>query len=315
MCIIAIKPAGVAKPTAEQFKAMCDTNRNGFGYMTWSKERGLQVYKTMSEADYMKHVEKIPDEQPVVYHMRIATHGSVQKKNCHPFVDATKKWGFAHNGILSIHNEGDMTDSETFFKRIAMPLIYAGIKPKSKPFDKMVDCIIGSSKFAFLNDEGMLFYYGDFIKEKGLLFSNTSYKPRVFTAWNGGSSLTGCSSRPYGGYYWGDYSRFAKYAQGKFEKVEPKQEQEKQAEHLDLNDKEYDDLCDFLQDMANMDTLHIPLNIDQILLRCTYKFPKMKTNNDDAVDYIVEACELMGLTFDYDEEEEVVEEEKQLSIC
>ena len=201
MCIVAIKPAGVQKPTQEQFDAMCTANSSGFGFMTWSKEKGLQVRKTMNKEQYIRWVNKIPDEQPVVYHMRIPTHGSVQAKNCHPFMDATKHWAFAHNGVLSISNEGDMTDSETFFKRVAMPFIYAGMLPNSKPFDKMINAIIGSSKFAFMNDKGEIFKYGNFIKEGDLFFSNDSYKPRQQVAWGCGSLSPG----KYGGHYWGYY--------------------------------------------------------------------------------------------------------------
>jgi len=183
MCIIAIKPASVKRPTDEQFKAMCSANPDGFGYMTWSKDKGLQVYKTMSESEYMKRVKKIPDEQPVVYHMRIATHGSVQAKNCHPFMSDDKHWAFAHNGILSIQNEQDMTDSETFFRRLAIPLLKLGFKPNDKgDFDAMVSTIIGGSKFVFMDKYGKIYTYGQFIHDGELYFSNSSYQPFDYRA-------------------------------------------------------------------------------------------------------------------------------------
>lgn len=178
MCIIAIKPASAKRPTNEQFKAMCQANPNGFGFMTWSKDKGLQVYKTMSEKEYMKQVKKIPDEQPVVYHMRIATHGSVQQSNCHPFLSDDKHWAFAHNGILSIQNEGDMTDSETFFRRLAVPLLKHGFRPNDNgDFDAMVNTIIGASKFVFMDAHGKIYSYGNFIHDGELYFSNSSYQP------------------------------------------------------------------------------------------------------------------------------------------
>lgn len=306
MCIIAIKPAGVAKPTAEQFKCMCDTNSNGFGYMTWSKEKGLQVYKTMDRDAYMKRVNKIPDDQPVVYHMRIATHGSVQKKNCHPFMDETKKWAFAHNGILSIHNEGDMTDSETFFKRIAMPFIYAGILPGDKAFDKMIDIIINSSKFVFMNSEGELFYYGHFIKDKGLLFSNDSYKPRVYTGYGGGLFRSG----PYGGYSWFDdyYDDCRKPVTTPVTTVvaPPKEEPKKEPEDIvthEMSDAEFDSLCDYLGDMMSPDEWHIPLTFEQISMRCAWKFKDIT----DLDEYINQALGLLELTYDEDKQPEYVQ--------
>lgn len=177
MCIIAIKPAGIKRPTNKQFENMCTANPNGFGYMTWSKEEGLIVKKTMSKKTYMKWVKNIPDEQAVVYHMRIATHGSVNENNCHPFLSDDHNWAFAHNGVLGIKNEGDMTDSETFFKRLAIPLLKVGFKPRDNgDFDAMVDAIIGSSKFVFMDKNGKLYSYGNFIHDGELYFSNSSYQ-------------------------------------------------------------------------------------------------------------------------------------------
>ena len=176
MCIVAIKPAGVKRPTNNQLKAMCENNPHGFGFMTWNKKDGLVVRKTMDYKTYKKWVTKIPDSQPVVYHARIATHGSVGESNCHPFLSDDKQWAFAHNGVLSIQNEGDMTDSETFFKRLALPLLKAGYKPNDKGvFDKMVATILGCSKFVFMDSNGNIYTYGSFIREGDLLFSNTSY--------------------------------------------------------------------------------------------------------------------------------------------
>ncbi len=191
MCIICIKPAGVQRPTKEQVNAMLTSNPDGFGYMTWSPDKGLQVRKTMDANKFAKWVEQIPDEQPVVYHARIATHGSIQERNCHPFLSADKQWGFAHNGILSIANEGDMTDSETFFRRIE-PLLAAGYTPTIEgygAFDAMVAAVIGSSKFAFLNNEGAIYHYGNFIEDGGLLFSNSSYKPYDYGEWFSGLKI------------------------------------------------------------------------------------------------------------------------------
>lgn len=178
MCVIAIKPAGVKRPPKDQLEAMCTANPDGFGYMTWSKKQGLQVRKTMDAEQFVKWVQKIPDRQPVVYHARIATHGSVNVRNSHPFLSDDKQWAFAHNGILRIQNERDMTDSETFFRRIAMPMLQAGYHPNDKgDFDAMVATIIDSSKFVFMDSDGNIYHYGVFIEDNGLLFSNASYRP------------------------------------------------------------------------------------------------------------------------------------------
>jgi len=312
MCIIAIKPAKAAKPTREMFDAMIKGNPDGFGYMTWSAEKGLQVRKTMDSKLYLKWVNKIPDEQPVVYHMRIATHGSVQVKNCHPFQDATKTWGFAHNGVLSIHNEGDMTDSETFFKRIAMPFIYAGMLPESKPFDKMVEAIIGYSKFVFLH-RGEIFKYGNFIKEGDLYFSNTSYKPYPKVTYVrpvcSGYGYTNCYGHYYGhGSLFDDFEDdfISKPASTQPAKTEPQLignviEQavstdvdvipvaDQHTYGLKMSDKDFDKMCEFLEDTSGNDFCFQFRSLENIMTLCEEKYPDA---DEDAVTLALSLCEI-----------------------
>lgn len=181
MCIICAKAKGIKRPTDEQFEAMMESNPHGFGMATFENGR-IVVRKTMLPEQYMKWVKKVKDETPAIFHMRIATHGSVSEKNCHPFISDDGQWAFAHNGILSIKNEGDMTDSETFFRRMALPLLNGGFLPHAADgaFDHMVDAIIGGSKFAFMDNTGAIMTYGPWIEDNGLLFSNTSYRPITF---------------------------------------------------------------------------------------------------------------------------------------
>ena len=174
MCIICIKKQGVEKPTQETIKVMARKNPDGFGVMYYDGQ-SLQVVKSMNLDDILKENDKITKDMPAVYHFRIATHGSVNVLNCHPFYDEQTGYGFAHNGILSIQNEGDMTDSETAFRRIILPnAILFGMD--SYEVDAAVQCVIGSSKFALLNGD-KLKYWGQFTEDLGgLLFSNGNYK-------------------------------------------------------------------------------------------------------------------------------------------
>ena len=203
MCIISVKAKGIKRPTDEQFEAMMESNPHGFGMATFENGR-IVVRKTMEPEQYMKWVKKVKDETPAIFHMRIATHGSVSEKNCHPFISDDGQWAFAHNGILSIKNEGDMTDSETFFRRMALPLLNGGFLPHAKDgaFDKMVDCIIGGSKFAFMDNTGEITAYGNWIEEDGLLFSNSSYRPYTwgfskYYPTDGGQNINSIGSGDY----------------------------------------------------------------------------------------------------------------------
>lgn len=178
MCVICAKARGVARPTNKQIDAMIASNPHGFGLATFENGQ-IIVRKTMDASVYKQWATAVPNDVPAIFHMRIATHGSINELNCHPFLSDDKQWAFAHNGVLGIQNEGDMTDSETFFKRLAMPMIHSGHLPHDKDgvFDRMVDCIIGSSKFVFMNNKGNIIRYGNWIEDGGLFFSNSSYQP------------------------------------------------------------------------------------------------------------------------------------------
>jgi hypothetical protein len=79
---------------------------------------------------------------------------------------------FAHNGILSIENRGDLTDSETFFRDIFIPAYRCG---GWKMAERTVDAIIGTSKFVFIDKNGDIKHYGNYVEDNGLLYSNTTY--------------------------------------------------------------------------------------------------------------------------------------------
>lgn len=179
MCIICAKAKGVKRPTDKQIDNMMAANPHGFGLATFENGQ-IVVRKTMDAKQYKEWATAVPKDVPAIYHMRIATHGSISEKNCHPFLSDNGQWAFAHNGILSIKNEGDMTDSETFFRRLAMPLLDAGYLPGSDEFDKMVECVIETSKFAFMDNFGRITLYGKWLKSGKLYFSNSTYEDQYY---------------------------------------------------------------------------------------------------------------------------------------
>lgn len=180
MCILVVKKKGVDYPSLEQMKNCCKANPHGFS-LSYSYKGRMRTYRTMSERDFLMEFQKIAERYPcedvaMILHARIATHGTISPHNCHCFQG--EGLSFAHNGILPIENRGDLTDSETFFRDYFIPEYR-----KSHQFtDKVVNIInnvIGSSKFAFLQPNGYIHYFGNFINEDGLLFSNYSYLPRL----------------------------------------------------------------------------------------------------------------------------------------
>lgn len=135
MCVIIAKERGFELPSKSFLKKAWDTNPDGAGIMysngdtVWGHKGFMSFkgfYKFLSTLDSQIGLK----DYNVVLHFRIATHGSVNKENTHPFIisnndkelkamDFTSKvGGFAHNGILSGFGSAKSSDSMEFCKKI-----------------------------------------------------------------------------------------------------------------------------------------------------------------------------------------------------
>ncbi len=175
MCILIAKPKGVTMPKTSVLKECWENNPDGAG-IAWSKDGKVSIEKGFMKWEELKAYLDVNsfDDVSALIHFRIATHGTVKAENTHPFV-VNNEIVAAHNGVLSIKNEGDWTDSETFFKRICNPVLKS-YSINSKVFKRLVDATIGASKLAFLNSKGRIKMFGEFIEDGGVYFSNDSYK-------------------------------------------------------------------------------------------------------------------------------------------
>jgi hypothetical protein len=168
MCVIIIKPAGIEMPEKNILQRAAIFNPHGFGLCT--KER---LYKTVNENLFLRETSKIRKNEAAILHFRLATTGSVKAANCHPFI--SKGVCFAHNGILNVNTCKDMTDSETFFRREAMPLVdkYGyGSHKFSYCMQKRAE--IEHSRFAFMYG-GDILMYGNFENYRGCFYSNMRF--------------------------------------------------------------------------------------------------------------------------------------------
>lgn len=180
MCIIAIKKAGVQFPDIQTVETMCDNNPDGFA-VVWhsSRDKYSRVYRTMNRERFLKRYKMIVRHNDyrttsLYIHARIATHGSLKQSNCHGFVDTKTRLCFAHNGILGIKNRDDLTDSETFFRDYFIPTFRHGGWYEA---EMLIKDIIGYSKFVFMDGDGGIRHFGNYIHEyNGMLYSNTSYQ-------------------------------------------------------------------------------------------------------------------------------------------
>lgn len=180
MCIIAIKDAGVQFPTLDTVETMCDNNPDGFA-VVWHKagDKHSRVYRTMDRDKFLKRYKMIIRNHDyktttMYIHARIATHGSLKQSNCHGFVDHNTRLCFAHNGILGIKNRDDLTDSETFFRDYFIPVYRHGGWFEA---EKLIKDTIGYSKFVFMDGDGHLRKFGNYIRDNaGVLYSNHSFR-------------------------------------------------------------------------------------------------------------------------------------------
>ena len=179
MCIICIKNRGVNFPTVERVQAMCDNNSDGFSIVISDGVNKPKINKTLNKERFLTIYRKVlreydPETTTMFIHARIKTHGTQRIENCHGW----KEHGviFAHNGILSVKNRDDMTDSETYFRDIFSTAFAVGGWDMA---ERTINAVIGTSKFVFMEDNGDIKHYGCYIKDdNGVLYSNSSYTPR-----------------------------------------------------------------------------------------------------------------------------------------
>lgn len=198
MCIIAIKPREVAYPSYKRVKNMCENNSDGFAIVWHVKGEPVRNYRTLNEKKFLKKYNEITSaykakDVSLFIHARIKTHGTQKLENCHGWIEDKIGLAFAHNGILSIKNRDDMTDSETFFRDIFAPVFEIGGWSAG---ERAIKACIGTSKFCFMDMYGNLIHYGNYIKgDDGILYSNDSYLERTWAKYGvGGYYGTGYRS-------------------------------------------------------------------------------------------------------------------------
>lgn len=186
MCIIIHKDAGVKAPTEEVLKRCLSTHKDGFGAM-WRVDDKIAIQKGLYNLkEVVKLVNRLPVDTEAAFHFRMATHGKVSAGNCHPFpiskhneaLTSTAGYfptGLMHNGIIygfGSRNTGTQSDTMNFIKylsRRAPALTMGGMQRHIKG---------GYGKFVIFTPWGT-YKFGHFIEEKGLFYSNNTYKDLV----------------------------------------------------------------------------------------------------------------------------------------
>lgn len=216
MCIAIIKPSGIPLPHEDILHLSFCANSHGAGLSTISEDGGFMISKGYFDFDeYYSALKKYVSTDNLAFlHMRIATHGNVDKGNCHPF-PVCDDYGlmrydeidnadmvFMHNGMLSIDTDSkEVSDTMTFNKMLYM----GGVNPFNHRAKMLIEEIIDGSRIAFMkmdtNGKPIYRKYGDgWIKSDGVWYSNYSFCSPLYP------TPTSTKVTNYGGYGFSNYT-------------------------------------------------------------------------------------------------------------
>jgi len=200
MCIAILQKAG-EELSKETFYQCWRRNPDGAGLM-FANHGEIRIYKELDSVDkfyntYKRVLASEAKGRDMVVHFRIATHGSIVKRNCHPF-RINQRIAFAHNGI--IHNVStkrykDASDTRVFAKEVLSQLP-DGFETCQATM-RMVEEFIGRSKLILLDNKGNSSIANEHMGEwvGDIWFSNGSHvcsKPvnKSFDKWEANASGT-----------------------------------------------------------------------------------------------------------------------------
>ena len=201
MCIICVKPAGISLPAEDLINNMWENNPDGAGYMYPENgktviRKGFMSYKDLQKS--VKSVEKRKDTThlPMIFHFRIGTSGGNIPACTHPFpvttniqamrkLKTTATLACAMNGIIpGIKGYKKTSDTMEYISE-QLAYLYKLVPNFWTMQNGQIMVANGSnSKWAFMSGAGKVGIIGDFIEDKGLLFSNSSYKKQIWTKWD-----------------------------------------------------------------------------------------------------------------------------------
>lgn len=180
MCIIIVANKNKKIPN-EHIKLASELNCDGFG-ISASVNNKLFVYKSISinSDDIIKLYNSIRQVATgdIVLHFRLATHGDVSDKLCHPFY-VNKDLVMFHNGVIrdsiSGYNEHNKNESDTkAFVNNALKNFKKGFQ-NNKTIMNMINETLGEyNKLCFLDNTGKTTYTSSskWVEYNGILYSN-----------------------------------------------------------------------------------------------------------------------------------------------
>ncbi len=184
MCLIIANPNCEHVPASYIVNAY-DTNPHGFGVM-YAKNGILKIKRGIMPVSMVNRIfEELEEtDTPYVAHFRMATHGTLNASNCHPFAVSGRLngIGMVHNGVLSGKewNDEHKSDTALFVNRIQTHLMTGDFEAEDlfKPDVEILSpyhASIGSDKLVFMNGNGEISFYNEWNGAwmEGIWYSNT----------------------------------------------------------------------------------------------------------------------------------------------
>lgn len=183
MCIAIYKPAGKVIDRDTLHRCYLK-NKDGCGFAYFKTDGELVIMKSMNFDSFYEDYEfhsVVNADRPFLVHFRIATHGTVDIYNCHPF-QIDENHVMIHNGI--IHNirkcpDKKRSDTQMFVDDILKEL------PREWMFNwgitNLIEDYIGGSKVVVLAANDSVTIYNESKGEwaDDIWYSNSGYKEVV----------------------------------------------------------------------------------------------------------------------------------------
>ena len=195
MCIICVSPKRVRQPNVTTIRRMFQNNPDGAGYMV-ARDGKVTISKGFMDVDeYIEAIraEHFTAKDPVVYHFRISTQAGVNPQMTHPFplsnriehmkvLDVECSCGVAHNGVIRLTTDPrnrEYSDTALFIANYLSLIIREPGDLKDERVLKLIHRLAGS-KLAIMDADGYIATVGEYINQKGLLFSNASFETDTY---------------------------------------------------------------------------------------------------------------------------------------
>ena len=195
MCIICVSPKRVRQPNVTTIRRMFQNNPDGAGYMVARDGKVIISKGFMNVDEYIEAIraEHFTAKDPVVYHFRISTQAGVNPQMTHPFplsnriehmkvLDVECSCGVAHNGVIRLTTDPrnrEYSDTALFIANYLSLIIRAPGDLKDERVLKLIHRLAGS-KLAIMDADGYIATVGEYINQKGLLFSNASFETDTY---------------------------------------------------------------------------------------------------------------------------------------